>query len=145
MFLYAPSDTIINRVLIGENCALWQYVFMYDPKDALCCHVWRSQSLHSADAFLARTFHDSDYRGFLFVAAHWTARVTFTSSSVIHFIHLHRSPLQLHVSFGQQRANLAEHSPCGFVGNSGFALNLLCRNSATSGSHQVHRSEEHTS
>src|SRR5438128_1422358 len=75
MFLYAPSDTIIDRVLIDENCALWQYVFMYDPKDALCCHIGRSQSLYPADAAFAAAFHDSDYWGFLFVTAHWTARM----------------------------------------------------------------------
>src|SRR5438477_1471279 len=58
MFLYTPSDTIINRVLIGENCALWQYVFVYDSKDAFCCHVGRSQSLYPADAAFAAAFND---------------------------------------------------------------------------------------
>jgi hypothetical protein len=38
----------------------------------------------------------------------------------------------VHVCFGQQRANLAEHPPSGFVGHSGFTLNLLCRDAATS-------------
>jgi hypothetical protein len=44
----------------------------------------------------------------------------------------------LHVSLGQQRANLAEHPPSGFISDSGFALNLLCRNTATSRSHEIH-------
>src|ERR1700686_3041980 len=58
--------------------------------------------------------------------------------SVICFVHLHRRSLQLHVGFGQQRANLAEHAPSGFVGDSGFALNLFGRDATTSRGHQVH-------
>src|SRR5947208_15382770 len=40
-----------------------------------------------------------------------------------------------------QLANLIEHEACGFVVNASFALDLLCRVAATSGTHQVHRLE----
>src|SRR4051812_17343270 len=40
--------------------------------------------------------------------------------------------------FGEQRANLTEHSPRGFVSDASFPLNLLCGDSATSRTHEVH-------
>src|SRR6266496_344098 len=83
----------------------------------------------------AAAFHDSDHWRFPFITTHRTAGMTLASSSVIHLIHLHRRSLQLHVSFGQQRANLAEHPPSSLVGHSGFTLNLFCRDSTTSRGH----------
>src|SRR5205809_63236 len=46
--------------------------------------------------------------------------------------------LQLHI-FGEQHSDLPEHAPCGFVRHSSFPLNLFCRDSASSGTHQIHR------
>ena len=43
------------------------------------------------------------------------------------------------VALRPEFTNLLEHAPRGFVGDSGLKLNLLCRNAATSASHQVHR------
>jgi hypothetical protein len=41
------------------------------------------------------------------------------------FIHLDRQSLQLHVRFGQQRADLLEHPPRGFIGDASLPLDLL--------------------
>src|ERR1035438_7836036 len=86
----------------------------------------------------ALALYDADNAGFLAIASRRTPANTLALAAHVSFVHLHRLSLQLHVSFGQQRANLAKHPPSGFVGYSGFALNLLCRDAATSGSHQVH-------
>ena len=43
--------------------------------------------------------------------------------------------------FREERANLFEHAPCGFVGDASFALDLLGGNPTTRGAHQVHRVE----
>src|SRR5438045_5950766 len=62
-------------------------------------------------------------------------------SAVVHLVHLHRRTLQLHPLFGEERANLPEHAPCGLVGDASLPLNLFRGDAATSGTHEVHRVE----
>jgi hypothetical protein len=62
-----------------------------------------------------------------------------TPSADVGFIHLHRRTLQLQIPVGHQRTNLLEHAPRGFVGHRSFALDLFCGDSATGGTHLVHR------
>src|SRR5579864_6449289 len=64
---------------------------------------------------------------------------TFPASSADQgFVHFHRPrTLQLQI-LRQQHSDLPEHAPRGFIGDASLTLDLLCRDSATSGSHQVH-------
>lgn len=88
--------------------------------------------------------------GFTFVAAlnhanNWSFVIAPAISSAMaamkHLIHLHRRTLQLQTLIGQQSPNLAKHAPRCFVGDASLALNLLCGDSAASGTHEIHRIE----
>ena len=59
----------------------------------------------------------------------------------VSFVYLNRWSLQLQIALREQRANLLEHAPRGFVGDASLALNLLCGDSATSRTHEIHRVE----
>src|SRR5882762_2424872 len=57
------------------------------------------------------------------------------------FVNLDRRALQLQITVRQERANLIEHAPSSLVSDASLALNLLCGNPATCGTHEVHRIE----
>src|SRR5262249_2992676 len=97
--------------------------------------VFSSPSEYTSTIALSDTYNAS----FLALGASaTTSKVSAVAPTNIGFIHLNRRSLQLHVRFGQQRANLLKHSPSSFVGHSSFALDLLSGNAATGRSHQIH-------
>src|SRR5215471_3571625 len=126
-------NPVIGHSFISKNHRLWHHVLTHITEQ---CRTFDVGSNTSNDTTLALSHADDG--SFLCVASQWPASTVFARAAVIGFIHLHRFALQLHVRLGQQRANLAEHAPSGFVSDSSFALNLLCRDAATSRSHQVH-------
>ena len=61
----------------------------------------------------------------------------FGAPANIHFVDFHRRSLQLQI-LRQQSTNLPEYAPRGFVGDASLALDLLCGDSATGRTHEVH-------
>src|SRR5207253_9917250 len=85
----------------------------------------------------------ANYEGlalFSAISAQSATSATLAPTAVVHFIDFYAFALSAKTplaGFIQHGANLFKHAPCGFIGHSGFALNLFCRNSATGGSHQI--------
>src|SRR5579864_7855064 len=123
-------NPIVCHGLIGKNRRLRHHVIAHISKQRGTFYVGSNESNNAA--LTLSHAHDGS---FLPIAAHWPSCAVFARSTVISFIHFHRFSLQLHVSFGQQRANLAKHPPSSFVGHSSFALYLLCGDSAARGCH----------
>ena len=125
-------DSMIRRVFVGVDEAAGSNMLANGSEQVSFVCRWNGASEH-----FSSTLYDPDNRSHFLVAASRSASSVFALTAKIGFVNLHRWPLQLHFVLGEQGANLLEHSPCGFVGDSGFALNLLRRDTATSGTHQV--------
>src|SRR5271170_2821273 len=116
---------VVRLVLVSVDRAVRQDVFRSQPEQLLTASFDCSLGNH-----LTFALHHSDDPGF--VLQPW-AFALMKASSEVSFIHL-RWPFKLKF-LAEQRTNLFEHAPCGFVGDGGFALNLLCGNSAAGRTH----------
>lgn len=125
-------DVVVGHMLIGVNGALWKDVSLCQFKQLMI--TFFSRSLCNDPAFALDNARDPG-----FVAHLWTSALPSHFAAEVGFVHLYRR-LKLQV-FGEQRTNLLEHAPCGFVGHRSFALDLFRRNPAASRTHQVHRVE----
>jgi len=136
MLISRIIKSIVRSVFIGEHNRLGQYVFLRNAVQSFFGRIVGSDCDHAALAL-----DNADNALLARIAGRWasTLRTALALGSEIAFIHLNRRALQLHVGFGQQLTNLAKDAPCGFVSHSGFALNLLRGNAATSRTHLVHR------
>src|ERR1041385_2853679 len=133
---------VIGNVFVGVNGARRQDVFLRQTVKSRFLRVRRYPCHYTSHATVLRAFHHSDNRNLVRTIGRPSApSLSLPLSAVVHLIHLHRRTLQLHPLFGEQGANLTEHAPRGFVGHSGLALNLLCGDAATGGTHEVHRIE----
>lgn len=134
-------QSVIAGKIISKNRAFRQNVFFHHASQSICVHGRRGSCYHSAFAF-----NNSDNRGFLFVTSTWPSPVAFALSTHVCFIHFNAMAAfaAKGEAFGHQRANLFEHAPCGFIRDSGFPLNLLCRDTATGRSHLEHCMEPST-
>jgi hypothetical protein len=130
-------ELVIDRIVVGVHGALRQDALRDDRENCGSLRVWRYAGEHAA---FPAALYDAEHGSLAVIVASALdsaiAMLILALSAYVCFIHLNAVSLQLHVRFGQQRANLAEHAPCGFIGNSGFALNLFRTNPAASRSHQ---------
>src|SRR6266581_4252759 len=122
------------KLQVSFNCR--ENVFLRQTMKSFLLRVRRNAS-HDA-AIVSRSaalYHAHDCN--LVASRRWTPTLPhpLSLSAVIHLIHLNRRTLQLHPLFREERANLAEHAPSGFVGDASFALNLLRGDAATSRTH----------
>ena len=82
--------------------------------------------------------NDPNNRNLVLVSNHRTTAPALAMPAEIHLIDFNGFRTFQFVVITEKRANLLEHAPRGLVGHACLALNLLCRNAATSGTHQVH-------
>jgi hypothetical protein len=129
-------NPIIGAEFIGIDGALGHNVFADHAEKSRTLHIINHAGNNSSLA--AFPFNDSRDWCFLPITNHRPTSAVFTNSAEVGFVHLHRWSLQLQVAIGEQGANLMEHAPCSFVGNSSLALNLLSGYTATSGTHEIH-------
>src|SRR6266568_140455 len=126
-------QAVIADMLIGEHDALRQDVFLCEAAKSLLLDIRGNAGHNAANAPIVAALDHAD-DGSLVLAP----EVSPASPAVESFIHLHRRTLQLQTVLGQETPNLAEHAPRCFVGDASLPLNLLCGNSATSRTHEIH-------
>lgn len=130
-------DALVTRQFIGENDTLGKDMLTDDWQQ---CSSRSVLSRKSSD--LATALDYANYHRFVLAVVSCSNAA---SSADKRFINLYTLAslaadwIRLFIS--QHGANLFEHSPSSFVGDSGFALNLFCGNAATSRGHEVDRIE----
>jgi hypothetical protein len=125
---------VVRGEFIGIDSAAWGDVLADKTDKFLRGHVANNLGDGHSPAL------DDANNGSLFlVAAHGASNPILADSAHISFVNLDRWPLQLQIALRQETADLLEDAPCGFVGDASLALNLLSRDAATSGTHEVHR------
>lgn len=129
-------NAFVGLKLIGVDDALRHDVLANHWINAILAHV-----LYGLSDNLPLALHDSDNRNHAFVAAHRASTSALAPSAHVSFVYLHRRPLQFDVIVGEQRTDLLEDSPRGFVSDASLALDLLRGDAATGGTHEVHRVE----
>src|SRR5579884_545299 len=130
MSVPAHVNAVVRDVIIGEQATARHHVFLDEPVQSRLLGVGCDPRNHTSSLALDRP----DHRRFRFLGC----MNAFDATAYVHLVNFYRCrSLQLSI-FGKQAANLLEHSPRAFVGDSGLALNLLCRYAATSRTHQVH-------
>jgi len=130
------AHSVVHVPLIGEHGRFRHDVFLDNRKQGRTLNVLSCESLDPA-----LTLRDAEDRSF---GLHLPSASLLADTSEVGLIHLHARtafPAKRPGIIGQHRANLFEHAPRGFICHSGFALNLLGRNSAARRSHQVDRIE----
>src|SRR5438270_693829 len=125
---------VVSDPIICEHRGLRQDALFRNSQKVLLCRILRSES-----DCASLPFHDAD-NALLWRISRGTPTLpaALALRAKIAFVHLHAISLQLHI-FSEKRPNLPEHTPCSLVSDAGFPLNLLCGNSAASGTHEVHR------
>src|SRR5438874_999575 len=133
---------VVRNVFIGVNGARRKDVFLSKPVNGFPLSVRSNASHYAAYAPVLAAFHHANDRN-LVAPERWPSALadSLPLAAVVHLIHLNRRTLQLQTVLGQETPNLAEHAPRGFIGDASFPLNLLRGNTATSGTHEVHRIE----
>ena len=137
-----PIHHIVRRKVVGKDCALGEDMLFHQAKHRRAFYVG---SDNGSDAALA--FHHADDRSFfvLKVATHRASDRAFAPSPYVHLVHLNTGTIlpaqRRSLLIVQHRANLSEHAPRGFVGDSRLALNLFRGDTATGLRHEVDRIE----
>src|SRR5713101_1362079 len=139
--IVAHSKPVIRRMLIRKDYAFRHDVFTHDSDESIRFYVIGNQS---ADA--AFTFDHSNNRSLFLVATHAATGTLFAATAVIHLINFYlwltaTATKFSRLIFVQHGANLFKHAPCGLVSNTCLPLNLLCRDTAPSRSHEIGRVE----
>src|ERR1039458_653320 len=116
------SKVNVGRKVVRKYRGFWKHVLPDDRHQRVFLPVVRNHCLDSS----ATLNHAKDG---CFVPHGLILALRDSADSSL--IHLDAKSLQLHIWFGQQRANLAKHPPCRFIGNASLALNLLRGYSAT--------------
>src|SRR6266568_1575171 len=130
-------QAIIGHVIVGKDGARRQNIFFRQTVESFLGCIGSDTRNNSANSsFTIALNHTND--GNLVTAIRRTPLPTAPLSAVVHLIHLNRRTLQLQTVLGQETPNLAEHAPRCFVGDASLPLNLLCGNSATSRTHEIH-------
>ena len=133
-------QSIVGNEIVGKHGAAWQNVFLRQAVKSFLCGIRGHASYDAANAGWSAAFGHPDNSN-LVTSDRWTALTALMPplSAVVHFMHLNRRTLQLQTVLGQKTPNLAEHAPCCFVGDACFPLDLLCGDTAASGTHEIHR------
>jgi len=138
LVLISPAhrvDAIIGIEFIREDGRTRQDVLSDHREQCATLYVASHKRL---DAALA--FHHADDCYLLTVMWPRPSRPTLALAAHVGFVHLYAlaaESAQCAVIVHEHTANLFEHPPSGLVGNASLALNLLCRDSAARGGHQV--------
>jgi len=134
------GEAVIRRIIIGKNQIGWQDVLFNQPMQRALSDIGCNEC---ANAPLA--LDESDHGRFSFLVRRASAALHSLATAKVHFINLDgllaSAQLRRVLRFVQHGANLLEHAPRSFIGNARLALDLFCRNSATSRGHQIHRVE----
>src|SRR5438046_989201 len=117
-------------MLISEYDGLRKNVFLRDVVKALATGIVSNDRLHASALALNHSVNNG-------LVAFGVLNILAPSTADISFVHLHRRSLQLHI-LREQHTNLLKHAPRGFISDASLTLDLLCGDSATSGTHQVH-------
>src|SRR5207302_1250776 len=128
MIVTKRVEATIGRMFIGVNDSARQHPLLNERLKRICVDVRN----HSRDN-MALTLYRSSHDGFVFAGC----AAFFPASAItanIGFVNLNTTAQWFVVLF-KHLANLFEHAPRGFVGDSGFALKLFGRDAATSRSH----------
>jgi hypothetical protein len=125
------ANAIVGTKFVGIDGAARSDMLLNEFSESVAVHFGNCLRNHHP-----ASLHDCHDGSFLGVAAHRASSAAFADSTDVSFVYLDRWPLQLHVVLGEQGANLFEHTPCGFIGDTSFTLNLLCGDAASSGTHQ---------
>ena len=125
-------DSEIGWVLVGVDHAARSNVIPDKSKQFLF-----PSSLDGSRNNFPASLDDGDNWSLFFVSATRTANAPFAHATIVSFVHFNRRPLQLQITVRHKGADLLEYAPSSFVGDPSLALNLLCRDAATSGTHQV--------
>jgi hypothetical protein len=139
MHISMRVKAIVGNVFVGKNGAGRKDIFLRQTVKSFAPCIG-SNARHDATMMSRGAAFDHAHDRNFVTAVGWPSLTALPTplAAVVHLIHLHRRTLQLHSVFGEQRANLFEHAPCGLVGDASFALNLFCGDAATSGTHEVH-------
>ena len=125
---------VVQRRFIGVHGTAFSDVFLNES-----CQMPVIYFGNRLCNYLTSALNNGDNRSFLAVESWRSASGILPHAAHVGFVYLDRWPLQFQIiAFGEHRANLLEHTPCGFVSDTAFSLNLLCRNPAASRTHQVH-------
>src|SRR5258708_7636168 len=118
----------VSAMLVSVDGRRWQDAFLHERNQGMTGHV-RNNLRDDVTTALNRSSND----GLVIVLLRHAATATYPR-----LVNLYATAKRVHVLF-QHRADLLEHAPSCFVGNSRLALQLLRRDTATGGSHQEDR------
>src|SRR5208282_5614234 len=131
----ASVKAVVGAESVGEDNRLREYVFFDESAQRVGFNIGSDER---PDLSLA--LHHANNRSF----GSSTATRAFSLAPIVGFVHFDLAPESADrpaLFVGQHGANLFEHAPRRLVGDSGFALNLLCGDTATGLGHEVDRIE----
>src|SRR5580704_9414314 len=117
MSVSANVQPVIGWIVITKNAASRHHVLFHESVQGWLGGI-RSNACDDTPG-LARNDANNRSLGFL------NHVYALGATAHIHFIDFNRRSLQLQI-FSKQGTNLPEHAPSGFVGDTSFALDLLC-------------------
>src|ERR1700675_1813238 len=133
VFVAEKRNASVARKFIGVDHTFRHNVLLDNAGQCWLSNVWNSLC-HN----LSVALNDCDDWNLFLVSAHRTTAPVLPYAANVGFVYLNRWSLQLHIALRKQRANLPEHAPCGFVGDTCLTLYLLRRDSAAGRTHEVH-------
>src|ERR1019366_6796404 len=138
MRVAASVKPLIGAIVICKDNGFRQDVLFNKPSERVRLRVRSNESANFA--FALNHSHHSNLCGILGrrATALSAAHVLRPEIAFVHFDSAVESANRPRTFGIQHGANLFEHAPRGFVGDSGFAFDLLGRDSTASRSHEVH-------
>src|SRR5579872_5341158 len=123
-------DLFIRSQFVGVDSAAGSDVLLNERSQLMMVH-----SGHGLCNDLASALDNRHNRSFLVIPSWRATLAALLDAAHPGFVHFNRWPLQLQIAVRKHRANLLEHAPCGFVGDSALSLNLFSGDAAPSRPH----------
>ena len=126
------GNAVIGRQFISEHSARWHNVFFHNRQKRSAASIFCCERSNPSLPLC-----HANYEGlalFSAISAQSATATTLAPTAVVHFIDFYTFAFSAKPPFArfiEHGANLLKHAPCGLVGDASFALNLLCRNSAS--------------